>query len=786
MSRGVKRVKQAGGRTSVRVGRLAPLLPALSLLCWPLFGACAQQKAGEGLPPEAGTSAARVEPAPSSAASAEPQVKEPPALPKDFRVAMRIGDFKTAARVIDALPEAERQVPTTRYARAYAAAELGEHAACAEQLAALEETLTLLRTEITELRASCQLEAGPFDQAAAYYSAQGTSRDLLRAALAHERGGDAKSALAAAQQVISREATRRAQAKKRERDKLYPPSLRREAEARLIRARLKRAEGKEPEAQADLRWVATEVPELAPASGAGAPAAVKLSAKQRYERALRFADAGDVEATEAELELLKGASGPAILERELVHARAWSRYVARRYREAAPLLTKAAELGSVHAIRDAYYAARATSRAHDDARAIEMYEAFVKRHPGSSFAEHARYNAARLRYILGDWAGAELAYKAYLARHGARGQHSASARYELAVTWLAGGKPAQAEEALSALLADAKGRDEANLAQLIAVARLERGERAGAAKQLRGVIQEHPLSFAALAAAARLKQLGEAPPPPIALAAAPSSSAPLALSLPPKVRLLHEAGLALEAEAELGRQEASFRKAHGPRADEALCRAYEQLGSAERRYRVGQRAVSQQTLSRAPTEANRWSWECIYPEPFSAAVEREAEKNSLEPHLVYALIRQESAFRTTVVSPANAVGLMQLIPPTAKNVAQELDITYQPELLRVPAFNIQFGAYYLKKVLDQFSGSVPLALAAYNAGPSAVGRWLKTGHELPLDVFVARIPYAETRGYVGRVLGNLARYAYLKGGEAAVPELSLGLPGGVKVPDDAY
>jgi soluble lytic murein transglycosylase len=93
----------------------------------------------------------------------------------------------------------------------------------------------------------------------------------------------------------------------------------------------------------------------------------------------------------------------------------------------------------------------------------------------------------------------------------------------------------------------------------------------------------------------------------------------------------------------------------------------------------------------------------------------------------------------------------------------------------------------LRKLLDTFQGNVPLALASYNAGPFAVSRWLAGGGEaLPLDLFVARIPYEETRGYVARVLSNAARYAYLEGGEAAVPVPSLELPRGVQLPENSY
>ena len=102
------------------------------------------------------------------------------------------------------------------------------------------------------------------------------------------------------------------------------------------------------------------------------------------------------------------------------------------------------------------------------------------------------------------------------------------------------------------------------------------------------------------------------------------------------------------------------------------------------------------------------------------------------------------------------------------------------------ADNIQLGAYYLAKLLRTFGGSAALAVGAYNAGPVAMSRWLESGETLPLDLFVARIPYSETRTYVRRVLGNLARYQYLTSPDGAIPTLSLELPKGARAGEDAF
>lgn len=153
---------------------------------------------------------------------------------------------------------------------------------------------------------------------------------------------------------------------------------------------------------------------------------------------------------------------------------------------------------------------------------------------------------------------------------------------------------------------------------------------------------------------------------------------------------------------------------------------------------------------------------------------------------MHALMRQESAFDPQVVSPASAVGLMQLMPSTAKQAAAEASIDFDPSRLTDPDTNLKLGAFYLTKLMKMFQNHVVLSAAAYNAGPRAVSHWVEAGADDELDLWVARIPYDETRIYVARVTQNLTRYQWLSGGEAAVMPLSLELPSGAKATADAY
>jgi soluble lytic murein transglycosylase len=265
-----------------------------------------------------------------------------------------------------------------------------------------------------------------------------------------------------------------------------------------------------------------------------------------------------------------------------------------------------------------------------------------------------------------------------------------------------------------------------------------------------------------------------------------SPASPLAVELPARAALLGRLGFVHEAAQELAGREQEFLARYSPRGSEALCLLYGKMGAGAERYRVGRSAVKAEALERAPTEATRWAWDCVYPTPFAEVVHAAEAERGLPYGLLHAVMRQESAFKPDAVSPARAVGLLQLVPGTAEKVAAELGRTIEPALLSSPSYNVELGAYYLHKVLGTFGGHVALAAAAYNAGPRAVSRWLEVAENLPLDLWVARIPYAETRGYVSRVIGNLARYSYLHGGEDAVPRLALALPKGMRAGPQDY
>ena len=131
--------------------------------------------------------------------------------------------------------------------------------------------------------------------------------------------------------------------------------------------------------------------------------------------------------------------------------------------------------------------------------------------------------------------------------------------------------------------------------------------------------------------------------------------------------------------------------------------------------------------------------------------------------LVHSIVRQESMFDPTAVSPAGAMGMMQLMPATAKNIARQAGVSYSTRQLENPDYNIRIGTYYLQELLERYNDSYPLAIAAYNAGPSRVDSWIKTFGDprnggADLVDWIEMMPIYETRNYVQRVMESVYVY----------------------------
>lgn len=704
----------------------------------------------------------------AASAPADSAAEAPPLPPPGpWRDAVRDQRWGEAKSLLEALGEDEQRRPEMRLVRAKVARMLGDHRAVLALTDRLD--LRLAAEVVARFRAEAALEVGPHDEAAAYYQGKAGPRAALKAGLALERAGKLDEARRQLDRAV---AAARGESQ--------------EAAARTARARVAAALGQKSDAAADARWVFLKTPAQGK-EAAGilekSDASWKPSAAERLDRASKLAQAG--QGPEALAEVDAAAQGPGAPSADaMLHERGMVLYKLRRYAEAADLLGQAAQRS--RSGDDVFQAARALSRAHKDAEAIKGYQGLIQADARGPHAEEASYLIARLQLLLGRSDEAERSYNSYLKRH-RKGKFHGAAVYELGLAQLAAGHHGKARATFGTLARNEESKAEAaRLRELEGVAALKGGDEAGARQAFSEVIRDQPLSWPALMAQARLAQLGEQAPQRLEPSPDGARSAALSVRLPPAAGFLHQLGLEEEAEEALKAEEKSVEAAAGGRGAEALCEAYGQLDLASRRYRVGQDKARLDLVMREPGFANRWAWECLYPAPYAEIVRGAEAREGLPPGLVHAVMRQESGFDPAAVSPALAEGLLQLLPTTARELARRNSVPFEEGSLGRPAVNIDLGARYLSMLLRMWKGSLPLAVASYNAGPGAVSRWLEHAGPIEADVWVARIPYGETRTYVGRVLGNLARYGYLAGGQEKLPRLPLAIDASLKAEEGAF
>ncbi len=734
------------------------------LLCATLAGC--REPTGVGAPPAHSTAVPQLASATPSTTAA-PAPAAPQVAP--WVTAVRLSRFREADKLLEALDDAEKQKPEMRFLRARVASELGNF----ERVRPLLEgvTLPLFEEDMARLRAEAAAEVGPYREAAQYFEKTGKVRDLVRAARALAKEGDTKQALALADRALAD-----AQRLRRSSD---------ERAAHGARADLLTQAGRANEAITDQKWLLTRAPETT--DGRAARKALESNPKAG------LTDKDKRAAIDALLEAGAGKDALELLERwgraysgaELAHKRAEALFKSRDYKKAAEAFLAASKQKSGRTAEQLYYAARSLARIKKETEALERYQEVVRRYRKEMWAERASYQRALLLQNQGNYAEAAQAFTEFLAKF-PKSADRHDAEYALALAHLSAGQPGEARKVFGKLASGAKKTDWGVYRELEGVASLRIGNRDEAITIFTQVATAQPLTFAAQVSRARLVEAG-APLPPLIEPPAARTSAPLSPALPEKVARLVALGLDEDAEAQLATNEAEVSAPYGGRETEALCSLYGQLSRAKRRYKVGANAVSFEALMRAPSPADRWSWDCLYPAPYADRVSELEAQYKLPPGLVHALMRQESGFDPEIRSPVGAQGLLQLMPTTAQEAAKEAGIEgFEPGLVTTPEVNLQLGSFYIAKMLKTFEGSAPLAAAGYNAGPKAVSRWLESAKEHEADVFVARIPYEETRNYVVRVMGNLARYQWLAGGDSSVAGLVLALPKNGRAGDDDY
>ena len=429
----------------------------------------------------------------------------------------------------------------------------------------------------------------------------------------------------------------------------------------------------------------------------------------------------------------------------------------RNRKEAIPLLEEIARdfPDSAEAPKAIYQIGQILWNRHDNAQALEQFKVLIEKYPTSAFVDHARYASADIHEYFGRRAEAIQVYSG-IQKQIPKSQLRDDAAWRLAWLYYRAGELQSALATFRELVAQTKDGPFA-IAALYWQGRVaERLSEPETARQLyRQIANGGEESYYQALALRGLERLGS----PVRdtkstkLSAAIESDPVLGPEITfhlSRARELTVLSLHQLAVAEL--DEVNRRSKPNGRLRALLMREYFHSQAYGRSLML----ANQLPISQAERDLYR------YPLAYWDLIQKKAQERGLDPYLVLALIRQESLFDTHARSPARALGLMQLIPPTAARVAKQLGLPAPSnETLFQPEVNVGLGTQYLKDLLQRYSNNWFKALAAYNAGEAAVDRWEKEIATDDTEEFVERIPYIETRGYVKLVLRNHRIYKRL-------------------------
>lgn len=545
---------------------------------------------------------------------------------------------------------------------------------------------------------------------------------------------------------------------------------------------------------------------LARSTPTALPQGTKPSAVQLLARLERLVDGHRNEAAAEALQVLDTAFAPVGLRADLSCRRSFARgIVARkrhRYAEAeAELGAVAARCADADLRRRAAYTRAKVASIQDGLRALPLIEAFAKSYPDHSMTDDVLF-----------WAGDSLQR---------RGRNEEAARYYRRILalprpddqcgeagwrlgWMAyrAGRYTEAKKVLQRTTADRCVLSPGQLARAhYWSGRAEEALRAPAAARTRyaRVLAAAPLSFYAQQALPRLLALQRPDerratlerlrPPPAGRAQMPCAGG--LLTQPAFARALHLAGRGLHSDAlvELrtveqappaGRQISPLRRCGAGQADLLLVQLLERVGGHKEAHARLLRDFAG-VLRSLPTAATLPVWQAAYPLAFRPAIAAAERESGLPPFLLQALSREESRFDAEVVSWAEAVGLTQLLLPSARQAGRTLrppdPVTELADLFD-PWRNARLGGALLGHYAGHLGGSWPLALAAYNGGQKTAQGWWRKHAGAELAVFAEEIGILETRTYVQRVLQTFGTYRWLYADAPPNLPVSAALPRG--------
>ncbi len=410
----------------------------------------------------------------------------------------------------------------------------------------------------------------------------------------------------------------------------------------------------------------------------------------------------------------------------------------------------------------------------DESEMFATLDLIAQKYPKSVWAEEALMAAGNYYWVLLDRTKAVVYYQRLLDAF-PDGKNAYNAEWKIA--WIAFlDKQPDADRRLTDFLT--KYPVSANAVD--AIYWLGRSaERSGNSARARSyyekAIERFPQTYFAHAAADHLKQLGPGPGDPAEVLATippPPPLRPFDEPIPASVedrwaRAQALRIIAFDASAELELKNAYFATSSPRFLIEAAHAAFDQghFAAGMAYGRVILPAFESRKLSDAPMSV----WKILYPLPYEASLRREAARNNFDPMFAAGLIRQESTFQADIVSYANAIGLMQVLPKTGKILAKQLKVRYNKKLLYDANYNLQLGMLYIANLV-RLTGAPEYAAAAYNAGEDRIALWKAERNYEEIPELVESIPFTQTREYVQIVARNAALYRMIYGpGQPADP-----------------
>ena len=454
----------------------------------------------------------------------------------------------------------------------------------------------------------------------------------------------------------------------------------------------------------------------------------------------------------------------------------------RRYSDSLPPLTSAAAptCGAEDRVVALFLSARAHARKGEDNAALADYATLVKLFPSHSMADDALYLSGTILQDQGKLPEAQAHYGEQLKRY-PDGDMASEGAWRLAWTEAGQDRIPQAISILDTLAATRSLKESSRLQAHYWAGKwrlLNPATREAGLTELENLAKNSPLHWYGLLAAQVLRQ--EVPqraklltrPPPRA-EATPRVDLNLAGDDLHRAIVLYRAGLWDLARNLLVVDDVTTLDRSHTLLHSALL---EQMGFWSEAHWIARKITEGEDVLKV--DDNWLPWLVLaFPPAFESTVRVACEKHRMDPYLLLALMREESGFNKGIRSWAGALGLTQLMWPTAKSYAKKEGISLggEGDLFKAEV-NIPVGASFLADLLDDFDNRAGLAIPGYNAGPGSIRRWLKERPGQSFDAWVEDMPYTQTRDYVKRVVGSYQAYHHLYGTGSPFLEIPMDLP----------